>query len=228
MAGLAIGFKYTAGLVLLPLLWRRRVWRDGGGDRSAIRDGLLAFGAAIARLLRHQPLRVRRPLERVYQLHGSRRSRPASRQARPGAARGGSGYYFQSLTWGLGWAPARGGARRPGGRGAPRRVSRRAADRLPGRAVHLPEPAGALLRPLAAAGLSVAGAARGRWRSPAVAGACRAGGWCRRPPSPWWASRLMALADRRRRAHRAVLGREDTRQMARDWLVGALPQRCGS
>ena len=94
------------------------------------------------------------------------------------------------------------------------------AARLPARAVPVPEPAGALLRPLAAARLPGARAAR-RLRG-------RRGGGAR-CASARRALELPAVARRRRccswqplaadARSMAVLGHADTREIARDWLA---------
>ena len=115
------------------------------------------------------------------------------------------------------------GVRRRGRRGparAPRPHAARAAARLPGRAVPLPERAVALLRALAAAGLPGARAARrlrascaGSTRACAGAGGCsgrrsRSGSCCccgsRSPPT---------------RARWPCSASEDTRAIARQWLA---------
>ena len=118
-------------------------WRACASDRSAIRDGLLALVAAIGVFFVTNPYVFIDLSSAWHQLHGE--AELAGKFKKLGQEQySGPGYYFQSLTWGLGWAPRRGDAGRLGGRGAARRLPRRAPDRLPGGAVHLPEPAGAL------------------------------------------------------------------------------------
>jgi Dolichyl-phosphate-mannose-protein mannosyltransferase len=100
-AGLAIAFKYTAGLVLLPLgiaalarLRSERLRAVGG----------LALGAALAGVVF--------VLLNPYLL-GSfdawwndlrDQAEVAADQPKPGQESGGLAYYLESLTWGLGWA----------------------------------------------------------------------------------------------------------------------------
>ncbi len=102
-AGLAGGFKYTAGLALLPLglAALARVRRD----RLRALAGLV-LGTALAALV----FLVLNPY-----LPGSfdawwndlhDQADVASGQPKPGQEEGGAGYYLDSLTWGLGWAAA--------------------------------------------------------------------------------------------------------------------------
>ena len=98
-AGVAIGFKYTAGLVLLaPLaaLVLRRDWRARGA-RRARRAGRRARG-----LLRHHAVLLHRPLGRPAPAAARR---PTARTASRSSARTAptAYYYLDSLTWGLGW-----------------------------------------------------------------------------------------------------------------------------
>ena len=104
-AGLAVSFKYTAGLALLPLaiaaLARLRVGRParalgglalGGGARRGVVFVVLnpyLFGSFDAWWsdLRDQ-------------------AEVARDQPKPGQESGGVSYYLDSLTWGLGWAAA--------------------------------------------------------------------------------------------------------------------------
>jgi hypothetical protein len=102
-AGLACGFKYTAGLALVPLALAAlaRLRRD----RLRAIGGLL-LGTAVAGLV----FLVLNPY-----LPGSfdawwndlhDQADVASGQPKPGQEDGGAGYYLDSLTWGLGWAAA--------------------------------------------------------------------------------------------------------------------------
>jgi hypothetical protein len=99
-AGLALGFKYTAGLALLPLgiAAAARLRQDRG--RAALR---LAAAAAVAGLV----FVVLNPY-----LFGSfdqwwedlrSQAEVAAEQDKPGQESGGFAYYLESLTWGLGW-----------------------------------------------------------------------------------------------------------------------------
>ncbi len=102
-AGLAGAFKYTAGLALLPLAIAAlaRVRRD----RLRALGGVL-LGTALAALV----FLVLNPY-----LPGSfdawwddlhDQADVASGQPKPGQEEGGAAYYLHSLTWGLGWAAA--------------------------------------------------------------------------------------------------------------------------
>jgi hypothetical protein len=102
-AGLAVSFKYTAGLALLPLaiaaLGRARV------------DGLRALGGlALGTVLAAVVFVALNPY-----LFGSLdawwsdlrdQAEVAADQPKPGQESGGVSYYLDSLTWGLGWAAA--------------------------------------------------------------------------------------------------------------------------
>ena len=215
-AGLAIGFKYTAGLVLLapglalalPLLARR----DGAALRGAATGLLALLAGTFAAFFVTNPYFFLDLDTALHQLRGQaelagnqdkfgqeQRRRPALLPRQPAV-----GPRLRRR--------ARGGGR--GGRhGAARpRAPRDPAD-LPRRAVPLPERAVALLRALAAAGLPGAGAARrarvrrrarraaGPRAAPAVAGAGRG-------------ARAAAVAAARRR--RALDGRARPRGHARD------------
>ena len=100
-AGLAIAFKYTAGLVLLPLgiaaLARLRL----DGPRALAR---LALGAALAAVV----FAVLNPyvFGSLEQWWSDLRDQAdvAANERKPGQESGGVGYYLDSLTWGLGWA----------------------------------------------------------------------------------------------------------------------------
>jgi 4-amino-4-deoxy-L-arabinose transferase-like glycosyltransferase len=100
-AGLAIAFKYTAGLVLLPLaiaaVARLRV--DGARPLAGLAAGGLAAAVVFALLNPY--------------LFGSLGSwwsdlrdqaDVAAQDPKPGQESGGFSYYLDSLTWGLGWA----------------------------------------------------------------------------------------------------------------------------
>ena len=118
--GLACASKYTAGVVLLPLLVAAGARsfgaasgvRDGGPDTGAANKrrvvvGLLAAGAvALAAFLLANPYAA---LDyhafHAELVHQSTLS--AEAQGKLGAPKdGGLAYYLWSLTWGLGWAPA--------------------------------------------------------------------------------------------------------------------------
>ena len=102
-AGLAVSFKYTAGLALVPLA----IAAIGRVRADPVRAlGGLAFGAALAGLV----FVVLNPY-----LFGSLdawwsdlrdQAEVAADQPKPGQESGGLSYYLDSLTWGLGWAAA--------------------------------------------------------------------------------------------------------------------------
>jgi hypothetical protein len=102
-AGLALAFKYTAGLALLPLaLAALARWRD---DRLRAPGGL-ALGAALAAAV----FVALNPyvLGSFDTWWGDLRvqAEVAADQPKPGQESGGVSYYLDSLTWGLGWAAA--------------------------------------------------------------------------------------------------------------------------
>jgi Dolichyl-phosphate-mannose-protein mannosyltransferase len=100
-AGLAIGFKYTSGLVLLPLLIAAaaRIWRD----RGALADVALAGVAAVVALFVTTPFlfldfdTAWRQLRYQAELAGDVGKLGQEND-------NGFVYYLDSLTWGLGWA----------------------------------------------------------------------------------------------------------------------------
>jgi 4-amino-4-deoxy-L-arabinose transferase-like glycosyltransferase len=100
-AGLAIAFKYTAGLVLLPLAIAAlaRLRADGARPLAGFALGGLAAAVVFALLNPY--------------LFGSfgdwwndlrDQADVAAQDAKPGQQSGGLRYYLDSLTWGLGWA----------------------------------------------------------------------------------------------------------------------------
>jgi hypothetical protein len=102
MAGLAFGFKYTAGLVLLPLLIAT-VARLVARDRKAITGGVFAVAAAIAVFFVTNPYVFINISDAWHQLKGEQQL--AGKFAKLGQeGDNGPSYYLGSLTWGLGWA----------------------------------------------------------------------------------------------------------------------------
>ena len=100
-AGLAISFKYTAGLVLLPLGIAALARLRADGLRAV---GGLALGGALAALvfLLLNPYVFGSLDEWWTDLRDQ--ADVAANDRKPGQASGGFGYYLDSLTWGLGWA----------------------------------------------------------------------------------------------------------------------------
>jgi hypothetical protein len=234
-AGLAVSFKYTAGLALLPVaiaaLGRARV------------DGLRAIGGlALGSVLAALVFVALNPY-----LFGSfdawwsdlrDQAEVAADQPKPGQESGGVSYYLDSLTWGLGWAAA--------------------LAALVGAAIELRRN---LVRGLMLIAVPVAlfcylsAQSRyfGRWLLPAYPAlamlAAAAIGRLAEALARQWRSRPSWLATRRRtRPTRVaamaaaaltilvlvqplaadvrsaqVLGRDDTRQQARDWLEAHYP-----
>jgi 4-amino-4-deoxy-L-arabinose transferase-like glycosyltransferase len=112
--GLACASKYTAGIVLVPLLAAAaaRLFEDGARAerrRAAVR---IALGLVLAGLVAFAAFFLANPFSLLdYKsfhaelVHQSTLS--AEAQGKLGAPRnGGIAYYLWSLTWGLGWAPA--------------------------------------------------------------------------------------------------------------------------
>jgi dolichyl-phosphate-mannose-protein mannosyltransferase len=100
-AGLALSFKYTAGLALLPLgiaaLARLRM------DRGRALLGLaLAAACALAVFVVLNPYLLLNFHRFVDDLHGQ--ADVTANEPKPGQESGGVSYYLHSLTWGLGWA----------------------------------------------------------------------------------------------------------------------------
>jgi 4-amino-4-deoxy-L-arabinose transferase-like glycosyltransferase len=106
--GLATGFKYTAGLVLLPLVVAAvvRFWRDRSTPwlrRPDLR--YLIAGGAMAVLLFGitTPFFFVHPVDALYQLR--EQAKAAGQIEKLGQAQqGGFSYYFHTLGWGFGWA----------------------------------------------------------------------------------------------------------------------------
>jgi Dolichyl-phosphate-mannose-protein mannosyltransferase len=100
-AGLAIAFKYTAGLVLMPLGIAALARLRADGPRVLAR---LALGAALAAVV----FLVLNPyvLGSLEQWWNDLRDQAdvAANDRKPGQESGGFAYYLDSLTWGLGWA----------------------------------------------------------------------------------------------------------------------------
>ena len=102
-AGLALSFKYTAGLALLPLgiaaLARLRV--DRFRVLLALALGVLAAAAVFAALNPYLVLEHDRFWEDLRS-----QAEVTADEPKPGQESGGVVYYLESLTWGLGWAAA--------------------------------------------------------------------------------------------------------------------------
>ena len=236
-AGLAVSFKYTAGLALLPVAIAALARLRSDGPRAV---GGLLLGVALAAVL----FVALNPY-----LFGSfddwwsdlrDQAEVAADQPKPGQESGGVSYYLDSLTWGLGWAAALAalaGAlielRRDLVRGlmliaVPLAlfVYLSAQSRYFGRWLLPAYPALAMLAAAAicqVASLLERGAARWRQR--------HAGRPAARAHPAWAGAAVLAaltavvlaqpLAADVRSAQ--VLGRDDTRQQARDWIEQNYP-----
>ena len=107
--GLAIGFKYTAGLVLLaPALALRCRWprsRDRAALRAAALGGLAVAAGALLAFFVTNPYFFLDLDTALHQLRGQ--AELAGNQDKFGQEHDtGVLYYLDSLTWGLGWAAA--------------------------------------------------------------------------------------------------------------------------
>ncbi|HEU4974019.1 MAG TPA: glycosyltransferase family 39 protein [Baekduia sp.] len=100
--GLAIGFKYTAGVLLLPLL--AAVVLRGGEKRDMVRTAAWAVGPMVLVFLITTPFFLLDLHSALYQLKVEHN---AAKMPKVGqAAHGTILFYLDSLTWGLGWIPA--------------------------------------------------------------------------------------------------------------------------
>jgi hypothetical protein len=233
-AGLAVAFKYTAGLALLPLAIAAvaRI-ATGGAPREARRPevlraaGGLALGAAAAAVVFVALNPYTFGSFDAWWSDLRDQAEVAADQPKPGQESGGVSYYLDSLTWGLGWAAA--------------------FAALAGAVVELRRD---LVRGLMLAAvpvalfvyLSVQSRYFGRWLLPAYPAlamlAAAAVGqithwvgdvWRGRPnwvmPAMATGITILVLAQPLAADVRSarVLGRDDTRQQARDWIESRYP-----
>ena len=108
--GVAIGFKYTAGLALLPLLLVAgvRAWRDRDTDwlkRSDLRFAILACVAMVVAFAVTNPYFFLKPISALYQLKQQAEAAGGSEKLGQDQV-GGFRYYLESLGWGFGYAAA--------------------------------------------------------------------------------------------------------------------------
>jgi hypothetical protein len=226
-AGLAVGFKYTAGLVLLPLAVAgvARLVRDRrAGLRIVALGSLAAAGACLLAFFVTTPYLFFDWTTAHRQL--SAQATTAGDFGKVGQESSGVSYYLKTLTWGLGWVAALAALA-----GAVLELRRDVARGL--LLVSFPLalfvylslqarffgrwllPAYPVLALLAAAALAQGAAALARLRRlPAIAA-----------PIVLAVLVLLAVAQPLAADIRtaAVLGRTDTRQIARDWLVAHYP-----
>ncbi|MFL5780416.1 MAG: glycosyltransferase family 39 protein, partial [Thermoleophilaceae bacterium] len=225
-AGLAVGFKYTAGLVIVPALIAGglRLWRDSGSllRREPLR-GLVLMGVALVAVFAvTTPYFFVHPVSALYQIKNQ--ANAAGGTAKLGQSQeGGFVYYLKSFTWGFGWAAivaAVAGAvlelRRDRLRGlmlvafpVAQFVYMGMQSRYFGRWMLPMYPVLALLAGVAIVWL--AQRVRGRVLVQVLVGACVVA-----------AVLVQPLAADLRTSE--VLGREDTRQVLRDWLVARYPR----
>jgi hypothetical protein len=102
--GLATGFKYTAGLVVVSLLTAGGVRLVRDRDRRALAGLALGLGAALLAFFVTTPFVFLEPAKALAQLAAQ-----ADAAGSPKLGQGGDspvGYYLESLTWGLGWVLA--------------------------------------------------------------------------------------------------------------------------
>jgi len=99
--GVALAFKYTGGLALLPLVIAAAVRLPQDGPRAALR---LTVGAGLAGVVfvLLNPY-IFGSLDQWWSdLHGQ--AQVTANEPKPGQESGGVSYYLDSLGWGLGWA----------------------------------------------------------------------------------------------------------------------------
>ena len=223
-AGLAVAFKYTAGLALLPIAiaaltqLRAQPGRAGGGLAVALLCAAVVFVVLNPYLFGSVD---------AWWSDLRDQAEVAADQPKPGQESGGVSYYLDSLTWGLGWAAALAALA-----GAVLELRRNLVRGL----MLIVVPLGLFVY------LSVQSRYFGRWLLPAypalamLAAAALVQGadlvldrWRRRPgwAGPTVVAALAALvlaqplaADIR---SAQALGRDDTRQQARDWLERRYP-----
>jgi Dolichyl-phosphate-mannose-protein mannosyltransferase len=226
-AGLAIGFKYTAGLVLLipalALALPLREHRDRASLRAAALGALAVGCAALVAFAVTNPFFFLDLKQALHQLRGQ--AELAGDQDKFGQEQDtGVLYYLDSLTWGLGWAAAAAAA-------AGAVLLARADRRL--LALLLIFPAGLFLY------LSFQSRFFGRWLLPVYPMLALLAGYAvvralalvrARAPRLEWPALVLAgvlllyqpiAADAR---SMAVLGQRDTREIARDWLAANEPR----
>ncbi len=224
--GVACATKYTAGILVLSLLAAAALSRDAGGARRRVGGLAIAGVLALGGFLIANPYALfdyetfRAGLEKQSQAAGDETGKLGITQDH------GLLYYLGTLTWGLGWVPA---AAAVGGVIALARRDRAAA-------LALALPCVALLLFLGTQQRFFA-----RWLLPIYPLLCLLAAWAALQAAGWLLQRL-----RRRPAVAAatavaavllcaqgivysvhndrVLARADTRNLTREWMVGAIPE----
>jgi hypothetical protein len=106
--GIAVGFKYTAGLAIVPLVLvaALRFWRDKETSwirRPDLRYIVFGIVAMVAAFAITTPYFFVKPISALYQL--KQQSEAAGGSVKLGQEQqGGFRFYIESFTWGLGWA----------------------------------------------------------------------------------------------------------------------------
>src|SRR4051794_15562667 len=102
-AGLALSFKYTGGLALLPLgvAALARLGAERARVALYLGGGVAAAGVVFVVLNPDLPLNFRSFWADLHH-----QAQVTADEPKPGQQSGGLSYYLHSLTWGLGWAPA--------------------------------------------------------------------------------------------------------------------------
>jgi hypothetical protein len=228
--GFATGFKYTAGLVLLPLLVPAvvRFWRDKGTPwlrRPDLRYLIAGLAAMVVAFGITTPFFFVHPREAINQLQQQATAAGDIEKLGQGQ-QGGFSYYLDSFGWGFGWAATVAAVigaavelRRDRVRGlllvvfpVALYLYMSSQTRYFGRWLLMIYPLLAILAGVAV--VRVAGLVRGRhaWALSGLAAAVLTG-----------LALIQPVAADVRTSN--VLGREDTRQFARDWLVAHYPDR---
>jgi 4-amino-4-deoxy-L-arabinose transferase-like glycosyltransferase len=106
--GLAVGFKYTCGLLLLPLVIAAAVrwWRDRDETwwkRVDLRYLVLAGAAMVLAFAITTPFFFVHPVDALYELR-QQATAAGDIQKLGQTQQGGISYYLESFTWGFGWA----------------------------------------------------------------------------------------------------------------------------
>jgi 4-amino-4-deoxy-L-arabinose transferase-like glycosyltransferase len=227
--GVACAMKYTAGILLLALLAAAALSAGPPGLRPRTGGLLLAGVLALAGFLVANPFALldydtfRAGLEKQTQTAGDETGKLGLTQDN------GLLYYLGTLTWGLGWIPAVAAAGGVVG----------LARRDPGAALVLALPCVGLVAFLGTQERFFA-----RWLLPIYPLLCLLAAWAAVRAAAWVLDRLRARDGRRRALlvtalaavalcaqglvysvhNDRVLARADTRNLTREWMVGAIPE----
>ena len=100
--GLAVSFKYTAGLLVAPLVAAALL--SAGGKRAGLSGLAMAAGAGVIAFVVTNPFFVLRLDEAIDQLRSQTATAQSSKLGQPNEDP--AVFYLRSLTWGLGWGAA--------------------------------------------------------------------------------------------------------------------------